>query len=36
MLEDNELNKKKHKDAKERERLEDLKAQAEYAQMLEK
>lgn len=36
MLEENENNKKKHKEAKEKERLDDLKAQAEYAKMLEK
>lgn len=36
MLEENEDNKRKHKDVEELERLEDLKAQTEYAKMLEK
>jgi hypothetical protein len=36
VLEENEINKKKQKEAQERARLEDQKAQEEYARMLEK
>ena len=36
MLYENELNKKRQKDEEEQKRLEDLKAQEEYAKMLEK
>ena len=36
MLNENELNKKRQKEEEERQRLEDLKAQADYTKMLEK
>lgn len=36
MLQENEMNKRRQKEEEEQKRLEDLKAQEEYAKMLEK